>query len=125
MVLLDTCALIEVCRLNRRLSQESLNQLKKQNCIILSVSFAEVAFKQRRGKLPALPLISEVHNQFQQVENFKIIDIGVQEWFDAIELDWPHKDPVDRLLVSYAMRQKIPIMTTDKLIKKFYKNVIW
>ena len=124
MVILDTCALIQLC-LNGSLSQESLKHLTTEDCIILSISFAEAALKQKRGKLPATPRLSEVYGQFQKIENIKIVDIGFQEWFDSIELDWSHKDPVDRLIVAYAMRQKIPIMTSDKLIKKFYKNVIW
>lgn len=125
MVLLDTCALVELCRLNRRLSEASLHQLQKQECVILSVSFAEVALKQKRGKIPAAPRMNEVYNLFLQLENIKIVDIGVQEWLNAIELDWSHKDPVDRLIVAYARRLDISIVTTDKEIKKFYKNVIW
>lgn len=125
MVLLDTCALVELCRLNSRLSEVSLHRLQKQECAILSVSFAEVALKQKRGKIPTSPKMNEVHNLFLQLENIKIIDMGVQEWLDAIELDWSHKDPVDRVIVAYAKKLDIPIVTTDKEIKKFYKNIIW
>lgn len=123
MVLLDTCALIELYKSNSSLLLKT-EQAIAQGVTILSVSFAEIAFKEKRGLLKS-PKARDILQDCYETEEAKIIDIGVQEWFDSIELDWKHKDPVDRLIVAYAKRHDLPIVTTDKAIKKFYKKVIW
>ncbi|MBF0492157.1 MAG: type II toxin-antitoxin system VapC family toxin [Deltaproteobacteria bacterium] len=123
MVLLDTCALIELYQFKSSLALRTEDEIAK-GAFILSVSFAEIALKEKRGLLKH-PKSLDVFQDCMESEEAKIINISVQEWFDAIHLDWKHKDPVDRLIVAYAKRQDVPIVTSDKLIKKYYKNVLW
>jgi PIN domain nuclease of toxin-antitoxin system len=55
-----------------------------------------------------------------------MIDIGVDEWLDSIDLDWPdNKDPADRVIIAFGAKKQIPIVTNDQKIKNFYGNVIW
>lgn len=125
MVILDTCALIELCEDKNSISKKTSDLIDQNGATILSVCFAEMALKIKKKQLFLNTTAQELFYHYRTVSLSQIISIGCEEWFDSIELDWPHKDPVDRLLVAYARRLDIPIVTTDKQIKKFYKKVIW
>ena len=125
MVILDTCALIGFTGPSVTISNQALFAIKESACI-LSVSLAEIACKLKLNKLNVDYSAPELHDLLLQIPSITIINIGVKEWFDAINLDWPHhRDPVDRLIVAFAQKNDIPIVTSDKSIKKFYKHVIW
>lgn len=125
MVILDTSAIIEAFKETPTFSKKTREKMNASS-IILSISFAEIACKIKLNKLEMSVSPQALYRELQQIENLQIIDIGVTEWLDSIELSWnDNKDPADRIIVSYAMKQQAAIVTTDKKIKQFYKNVIW
>lgn len=124
MVILDTCALIELLRESPALKKGTLSRLK-EGVGILSVCFAEIAIKQKKGQLSFHGTIEELYQNYLELETSQIVSIGVQEWLDAIHLEWKHKDPADRLIVAYAKRRGCPIVTSDREIKKYYDDVLW
>lgn len=124
MVVLDTCALIELCLETPSLSDSCLRKIE-DSCLILSISFAEISLKIKQAKLTLGMTAEELYEQYQSIPSVSILAIGPVEWFDSINLPWAHKDPADRLIVSYAQRHQYPIVTTDKKIKDHYRQVIW
>lgn len=125
MVILDTCAVLEIVKQSPGLSMECLKKIDKGS-YILSVSFTEIACKIKLNKLNIGITMEELFFEYSTIPSINIIDIGVQEWLESINLEWPdNRDPVDRLIAAYAMRKKIPIVTSDKKIKQFYSKVIW
>jgi PIN domain nuclease of toxin-antitoxin system len=124
MVILDTCCLIELCQKEPKISNKCRAQIE-EGAIILSISFAEIACKVQFGKLTMNLSPRDLYQEYRSIPSIAIIETSAEDWFDSIELDWDHKDPADRLIVAYAQRNKSPIVTTDKRIKKFYKNVLW
>jgi PIN domain nuclease of toxin-antitoxin system len=125
MVVLDTCAVIESCKTPTGLSRKALKQMNMAACL-LSISFAEIACKVKLGKLEIEVTTHELFDEFRQINHIKIIDIGVKEWLNAVALDWSeNKDPADRVIVAFAKQKQLSIVTNDKKIKEFYKNVIW
>ena len=92
----------------------------------MSISFAEIACKIKLGKLEMSISARELVQQFGQIEHIELIDIGVNEWLDSIELIWDeNKDPADRIITAFAIKNELSIITTDKKIEKFYPKVIW
>lgn len=71
------------------------------------------------------PGTEDIFLQYREMAAFQIVAIGVQEWLDSIDLEWRHRDPADRLIVAYAKRRSLPIVTSDGKIRSFYKNVLW
>ena len=125
MVVLDTCAIIELCKTKPTLSVKTIHLIEQQ-ALILSISFAEIACKLKTGKLEMDLSASDLHMQYSNLTHIDIVNIGVEEWFESIELAWPdNKDPADRIITSFAIKKKIPIVTSDNKIKRFYKKVIW
>src|SRR3990167_4153786 len=120
MVVLDTCALIDACSANSTITSKTL-KLIEVGATILSVSFAEMACKVKLTKLRMTTTPRALFLEFSQVSNTTIVDIGVEEWLDSIELDWPdNKDPADRIITAFAMKKRIPIVSTDQKMKAFY-----
>lgn len=125
MVILDTCAIIEVCKSSPGFSSKTM-KLMNSGSYILSISFAEIACKIKLGKLEMSLSTRALFDEFNQIENIEIIDIGVSEWLDSIELAWPeNKDPADRIITAFAIKKQLSVVTSDKKIKQFYKKVIW
>lgn len=124
MVVLDTCCIIELCKPKPSLTQECLEAIDK-NAAVLSICFAEISCKIKTGKLILDISAEKLFESYNEIESIQIIDIGCKEWFDSINLNWKRKDPVDRLLVSYANRYDDYIVTTDKEIEKYYNKVMW
>lgn len=124
MVILDTCCIIELCKSHPALSKKTIAKIEK-SATILSISFAELACKIKLGKLTLNVSAEDLYNSYRKIPAIKIVDIGCQEWFDSIHLEWSHNDPVDRLIVAYAMKTESFIATTDARIKKYWKKVIW
>src|SRR3990167_4544248 len=106
MVILDTCAIIEALKPTPSFSAKTA-KLMDAGAYILSISFAEIACKIKIGKI-------------------EMIDISVNEWLDSIELIWDeNKDPADRIITAFAIKNELPIVTTDKKIETFYRKIIW
>jgi len=40
-------------------------------------------------------------------------------------LEWDHRDPVDRTIVATAKKRRLPIITKDQRIRRFYKRTVW
>ncbi len=125
MVVLDTCAIIEACKKLPSFSLKTLKQMEA-GAYMLSISFAEIACKIKLGKLEMSVSPRMLYNEFRQIKNVEMIDIGLDEWLDSIELPWDeNRDPADRMITAFAVKKHIPIVTSDKKIKLFYKKVIW
>lgn len=124
-MVLDTCALIEICKDTPNFSPNTLKKMEK-GFYVISISFAEIACKVKSGNLEMRVSSRELYAFFCQIKNVVIINMGVDEWLDAIELDWKnHKDLADRVITAFGIKKQIPIVTNDKKIKAFYKKVIW
>ncbi|HLB42741.1 MAG TPA: type II toxin-antitoxin system VapC family toxin [Gammaproteobacteria bacterium] len=124
MVVLDTCAMIEACQKYPGFSTNALKQMEA-GAYLLSISFAEIACKIKFSKLEMSVSLKDLYNECCQIETLKIVDIGVREWVDSIELPLDFKDPADRIIVAFASQKHLPIVTSDRRIKQFYKKVIW
>lgn len=125
MVILDTCAMIELFNPSPSFTAKTI-QLMNTGSYVLSISFAEIACKVKMGKLEMSVSTRDLFEQFKQIENVEIIDIGVSEWLDSIDLIWDENlDPADRIITAFAIKNELTIVTTDKKIEKFYRKVIW
>ena len=124
-MLLDTCALIESLKPSPSFTAKTA-KLIDAGAYLMSISFAEIACKIKIGKLELSISSRDLFKQFSQIENFEIIDIGVDEWLDSIELIWDeNRDPADRMITAFAIKNELSIVTTDRKIEQFYRKVIW
>lgn len=125
MVILDTCAIIEALQASPTFSLKT-EKLIDAGAYILSISFAEIACKIKAGKLELSISTRKLIQKYSQIQAIEIVDIGVNEWLDSVELEWEeNRDPADRVITAFAVKKKCSIVTTDQKIARFYSKTIW
>jgi len=126
MIVLDTSALIFWTLANDRLSVEARDAVQQAtNISISSISIWEIGLKAKKGRLTLPTSISEYVNRLKQLRHFKIIPVDETIWLKNLSLAWEHQDPADRTIVATAVIQNCPLVTSDKMIRAFYAQVIW
>jgi PIN domain nuclease of toxin-antitoxin system len=125
-VLVDTHAFIWWDSVPEELPDRVLSLMKDPltELLVSCVSIWEMQIKQMLGKLNMEMPISELI-ETQQQNGIHILDINLQHIFSLEDVPHIHKDPFDRMLVSQALYEKIPIITNDIEIKKYHVTVIW
>jgi PIN domain nuclease of toxin-antitoxin system len=125
--LLDTHALLWIADDDPRLSEraESLF-LDNRNAIYLSVaSLWEIAIKVSIGKLSIdepLDVFIQKHITSNGI-NFKLIE--PKHILPLTSLPFHHKDPFDRLIISQAMMEEMPIISNDSLFDLYPIERVW
>jgi PIN domain nuclease of toxin-antitoxin system len=128
-IVLDTCALIWWS-----LDPEQLSISAKEICevmevekngLVASISLWEIALKVKKGKLYLGTDIDTYIETLFRSDVVKIIPIDVNLWVDSVNLDWNHKDPVDRVIVALASKYQAQLITKDIIIRDFYSIAVW
>lgn len=124
-VILDTCAIIYLFIDAKKISESVFSKIEKATKI-LSISFAEIACKISLGRLSlGKHNIETLLLDLYETENFEIVNVTPQMWIDSVSLEWNgHKDPVDRMLVSFASNHDLEIVTSDERIREIYPKCI-
>lgn len=121
--LIDTQILIWYLEDDRRLSTKIYEILnKRENIIWVSqISFFEIAIKQTLGKLETFTVSMEYLFNQVKIDGFQILplkNIHISAYKD-IPLLSTHKDPFDRLILSTALSENIPIISADEKFKNY------
>ena len=125
MVVLDTCALVDLASESPTIGSEVMDLIDK-GAVILSISFAELACKIKSGKLDIGISSEELLSHYRLDTEVSIVDISPELWHKSISMDWDHQDPSDRVILCYAMESNLRVVSTDSKMKKFYPNkIIW
>lgn len=90
-----------------------------------SASCWEIAIKSDLGRieLPDKPE-SFITSQLN-VNGIEPLPIYLRHALNIVNLPGIHKDPFDRMLISQAQLEELPIISSDKIIKKYDIEVIW
>ena len=87
-----------------------------------AVSFYELHYKTRLGKLPGeLPNLDTV----LQAAAIPILAISGEHAADAGRLDWDHRDPWDRILAAQAKLEGCSLVSIDKAFDTAGVERIW
>lgn len=125
MVLLDTHVLLWILFDERQLSANAVTALQNNVCCISIATIWEMAIKMSLGKLVLPKTLSEIVALCDKM-GILIVDITVEDCVCLHDLPLIHRDPFDRILISHAMVEHIPLVSHDSCIQK-YENltVIW
>ncbi len=85
----------------------------------------EIAIKVKNKKLDlGIPLDTYV-SKLKQSDVVRIMSVDEDILVKSVNLQWSHRDPVDRIMVALAMRNDCSIITKDLKIREFYARTIW
>jgi PIN domain nuclease of toxin-antitoxin system len=125
--LLDTHTFIWYILNNPKLSEKAVDIISNMNNEIYfsAVSGWEMIIKAKIGKLqlpdqPAAFIIDQIKEN-----GFTVLPVFLNHSMNLYKLPDYHKDPFDRMLISQATTENIPIITIDKLFQDYPVKCIW
>jgi len=126
-VLLDTHVFVWWINDDSRLSDGARQVLSVggNELLFSAASGWEMAIKVRLGKLrvdgPFGPYLSTQLSQ----NAMGVLPISLRHAVGVSELTDYHRDPFDRLLISQALAEDLPIVTADPLITGYPVEMVW
>lgn len=126
-VLLDTAALLWWMTDPGRLSPvaRALTSPATQQLLVSAVSMWEVGTKMRRGRLELPVTFADFVTTVESLDRVTIVPVDLPVWMGVVNLDWDHRDPADRIIVSTAWRHRATLITSDRAIRAFYPDTAW
>lgn len=97
-----------------------------ENQIFFSAASAwEIAIKSGLGKLilPASPTV--FISEQMALNHFDPLPVTISHALGVFALPDHHRDPFDRLLVTQARMENMPIITADPLIARYEVEIAW
>ncbi|UCS91972.1 type II toxin-antitoxin system VapC family toxin [Echinicola marina] len=125
--LVDTHALLWFLAGDDAISENAKTLLldTTNRCYVSIASLWEIAIKIKLGKLSIDADFKQLAELLYQ-NDIEIIQITFEHIAGLMDLDDIHRDPFDRIIISTALVEDIPVITKDQNFPK-YKNlkVIW
>jgi PIN domain nuclease of toxin-antitoxin system len=125
-LLLDTHAFLWFVTGDRRLSSRSRAVIEQEDSRLLlsAASVWEMAIKSSLGRL-SLPSRLEDYVAEKVGEGFEVLPIDWTHAAGVERLPFHHRDPFDRLLVAQSLAEGVPIVTRDRVFRKYGVRVVW
>lgn len=125
-LLLDTHALIWFLNGDDSISVKVKREIENlENSKIVSIaSIWEIAIKISLGKLRFSNGFTHFLNLLEE-NGFEILPITFEHVIVLSSLDFIHRDPFDRLLVSQCIANQLTIARKDENIRKYNIRTIW
>ena len=126
-LLIDTHALLWWLSDDPLLSDAARKAMAEtSNVLLVSAASAwEIATKVRLGRLPGAAELAADFQGFMRREGFTTLDITADHGIRAGLLPGPHKDPFDRMLISQAQAENVPIVTNERAFESYGVRRVW
>ncbi len=104
----------------RRLIEDGSNEI-----LVSAASAWEIATKVRLGKLTTgEELVSDLGRYLDQL-GFEALPISLAHAVRAGRLPGEHRDPFDRMLISQAQAETLPVISNDRIFDEYRVERIW
>jgi PIN domain nuclease of toxin-antitoxin system len=125
-LLLDTHALIWFINGDNQLPEKSIKLIKKldNKCFVSIVSIWEIAIKLSLGKLDLHGGFDEISRILRRYE-IELLPITFEHIQTLMSLDYHHRDPFDRIIISQGLVENLSIVTKDENFPKYNIKIVW
>jgi len=123
-VLIDTQSFIWFFEDNPRLPTPVRLFVEKRVNLVSIASFWEITIKTSLGKLAVPEGISGLIDKALS-KGFKILPIEREHLIVLLTLEFIHRDPFDRIIISQAIAENMPLVSSDNVFKHYPVNLIW
>ena len=127
-LLLDTCTLLWLSSNPALLSARAQAALAEENSELFfsPISALEIGIKQRKGRLILPDLAARWFPQVVAAMGAREVPVVAAIALTAAALEWEHRDPADRIIVATALREGMPVVTSDSAIANYHAvQVVW
>jgi PIN domain nuclease of toxin-antitoxin system len=120
-LLLDTHALLWVLLDPARLPPETLATVRAPDTAVhvSAASAWEIATKHRLGKLQGAAAVVSGYREHLARLRAEELPITGHHALTAGTLQWSHRDPFDRVIVSQALLESLTVVTSDAALTEF------
>jgi len=125
-ILIDTQAFIWFVEDDKQLPEEIKTKLEDlDNSIIISIaSLWEMTIKMSLGKLHLGCNIQEMIDKVYQ-NGFEVLPILPDHIIKLSKLDYFHRDPFDRIIISQGLSENMVIVSSDKAFDEYGVKRAW
>ena len=115
-ILLDTHAWAWSLADDPRLSPRAVKAMEEASAVMVgAISLFEIGQKVRLGKWPEMEPFLDRLPTLLNMQGALALSLTPEICLSAARLDWPHRDPFDRMLAAMAMRHRLPLVSADMI----------
>lgn len=125
-LLLDTHALIWFAEGDDKLSPKAKSAIEtlSSNRFVSIVSVWEIVIKSNLNKLNFKKSIPDI-SKFLFDNDIELLSVDLNHLNTLSKLEYYHRDPFDRLLISQALTENLTIISADQHFKFYPVSVVW
>jgi len=115
-LLLDTHVWAWSLTNDRRISAVAREAMTDAKSVLVSaISFIELVQKARLGKWPEMSAYVDRLPDLLEKQRAVAASLEAADCVMAGTMEWPHRDPFDRLLAASALRRRVAIVSADPI----------
>jgi PIN domain nuclease of toxin-antitoxin system len=127
--LLDSHVLLWLDTNPRRISTQVVSRIRSSKARVYASTLTayELGVKFHQGRLPEAEALSTRFEQTCRTYDTSILQVKLEDFHLAAQLDWNHGDPADRIIAAQAIRNRCILVSADAKLQTFGKGlqVLW
>lgn len=126
-VLLDTHTLLWFLTDDDRLSRYAHGVItdSASDVLVSTGSLWEIAIKASLGKLSLAAPFDQLFPAQLEAERIGVLPVELAHLAALASLPFHHRDPFDRLIISQALAEGVPVISRDTAFTSYACDVVW
>ncbi len=125
-ILLDTGPFALLLMNSIRISDDLRRVIAKHDIVLVpGIVFYEIGQKVRIGKWPEMAPYIDGLEQRARDDGYEVVALTAAVSLQAALLDWPHRDPFDRIIAAAALHEKVPVVSPNAAFNQLGLERIW